>query len=607
MLTCIPFRLSENVSLVYLCYQFLLERSKAEDYNGPLCRAILETMSTFTTLTKEKLEKTHLGKLLPRFQKNGDAKTRFWIGKILNNSEIATKEETEKDTKKDSSKASGSSTTGNAASATAKKNGPEAVAGVKRPATVSSGDGTAAKKAATGSAKPAPTSAASKINGVVKKPVVASDGNKPASTAGTAATKKTVPAKSSGFFSSLQSASKKPGTSIADKSSAAGAKAGAAKVPGANSSSAPKPAFSFAETMASLTKPKEEKPKPKPEKEAPPESPEERAKRLRKEQRRKLHVQFKQGDELVSVRYFTHDPEEEIGHDSSQMRDVADVGGEGRMLKKHLNMELEDDDEGSDENENLKEYKAPTPIDFSTVPKDERERNYAPYGGGEMEPESAERAKREEYERNNLIVFYTDSSQIPPDPREPAEPYNGDQGEPLKYFGAPEEKYAARARAKRGTHQGRSYGTQPNFGQALGSQTGASAGPDISSILASLQQQPSQPSYQQPAPAAPFMGQQFMGGQQTQQQAPQASGGIDLAAILASLQGNQQQTGFGAGGAPPMSFAPQPTMYNNGNGGQHKGESSKKGHNKSMYKTKVCRFWQSGTCEKGDACTYIHE
>lgn len=62
-------RLAENVSLMYLCYQFLLERWKADDLNGGLTRAMLETMSLFATLTKEKIEKTHLNKVLHRYAK----------------------------------------------------------------------------------------------------------------------------------------------------------------------------------------------------------------------------------------------------------------------------------------------------------------------------------------------------------------------------------------------------------------------------------------------------------------------------------------------------------------------------------------------------------
>lgn len=107
---------------------------------------------------------------------------------------------------------------------------------------------------------------------------------------------------------------------------------------------APKPAFSFAETMANLNKQKETVPS-KLEEIRPPETPEEKAKRVRKEERRKLRVSFKPDDSLVQIRTFVHDPEEEIGHDDSMMRDVGDSRGEGQMLKMHKDLDLMDEEE----------------------------------------------------------------------------------------------------------------------------------------------------------------------------------------------------------------------------------------------------------------------
>ena len=80
-----------------------------------------------------------------------------------------------------------------------------------------------------------------------------------------------------------------------------------------------------------------------------PETEEQRSKRLRRESRRHLRVSFKPDDALVDVRLFTHDPDEEISREDVTMRDVDDVGGEGRMLKKHLDQMMDDDDEQSPE------------------------------------------------------------------------------------------------------------------------------------------------------------------------------------------------------------------------------------------------------------------
>lgn len=115
--------------------------------------------------------------------------------------------------------------------------------------------------------------------------------------------------------------------------------------PAAATSAAPKPLFSFAETMANLTKPKEAEIVAKTEENRTPETEDEKRKRLRKEERRKLRVSFKPDDSLTEIRLFTHDPDEELGHEDSMMRDVDDIAGEGRMLKMHKDMSLLDEDE----------------------------------------------------------------------------------------------------------------------------------------------------------------------------------------------------------------------------------------------------------------------
>ena len=103
--------------------------------------------------------------------------------------------------------------------------------------------------------------------------------------------------------------------------------------------------------MANLTKPKEAEPSTKPAENLPPETEEEKAKRLRKEKRRKLRVSFKPDDTLVDTRYFVHDPEEEVGPDDSMIRDVGDIGSEGRMLKMHKGLDEMDEDEDSTNDE----------------------------------------------------------------------------------------------------------------------------------------------------------------------------------------------------------------------------------------------------------------
>lgn len=107
---------------------------------------------------------------------------------------------------------------------------------------------------------------------------------------------------------------------------------------------APKATFSFAATMANLQKQKES-PLVKVEDNRKVETSEEKKKRLRRESRRGLRVSFKADDDLVQTRTFVHDPEEEMGHEDSQVRDVMDSKGEGQTLKMHKDVDFMDEDE----------------------------------------------------------------------------------------------------------------------------------------------------------------------------------------------------------------------------------------------------------------------
>lgn len=620
-------RLAENVSLAYVCYQFLLDRFRNDDVNCGVVKAILETMAHFTTLTEEKSEKTQLSKILPRYLKKGDARVQFWVKKINANIAQATKEAAAKGEQKSAEVASAQKP---ASSPTTKRAQPEPVAGTKRPATAQ-GEGSAPKKTATTSNRANIVVPTTKVNGAAKKTMPTSDSKTAPATGSVAAVRKTVTARPSGYFSSLQSASKKPGTSIADRSAPTTSK----QIPASRqlnkptpSSNAPaKPAFSFAETMANLARPKEEKPSAKPQQEEKPESTEERKKRLHKEERRKLRVRFADRDQLEQIRIFQSDPDEENGHDSSQLRDMSDIGGEGRVLKQHRDlMDIDDEDEAADEAEDLIEWRSPSPVDFSVVPADERARNYAPYGGGELHPDTPERAVRENYENNTLLVFYADPSEIPANPREPTDPGNDEKQGEIKQFGAPEEKFAVRARnirAHRLAHQSQHSqqinanafnpstfsGVVTNQPQQQHLPQGA---PDIQSILASLQ---AQGGYSQPQPAGPPFQQPYLNGQTTTsfQTTPatvqQPPAGLDLAAILAAINPQQQQqSGYNAGAAPAMNSASQAQQQhtqtfagNFTNFAQHDPAQN------PSYKTKVCKFFQEGRCTKGDKCTYLHE
>ncbi|KAI7452470.1 hypothetical protein KC368_g3156 [Hortaea werneckii] len=663
--------MGENASLIFVCYQFLLDRFKAEDLNGQLSRAILELLALFTTLSNATLEKTHLVKVLPRYVKMGDAKTAGYAKRITANAANATKEK-EKAANAPPSKPTTDAKTVSA-SPPQKKAEPEPVAGIKRSASTA-GDGGAQKKMALGAPKPNGALGAPKLNGAttVKKTTTTGDGAKPATTSATPATKtKQVTAKPSNFFSTLQSA-KKPGTSIKTgaPAQATGTKPAEKRTTSSTTSTAkPASTFSFAETMANLSKPKEEKPAPKPEKEAPPETPEQKAKRLRKEARRQLHVRFADSEDLVQVRYFTHDPEEELGHEDSQMRDVSDAGGEGRALKQHQDqMDVDEEDDDGDKEEgkeqSLIEFKEPLPIDFSDIDAEDRQRNYIKFGG-ELVPESSERAAREQYEANTLIVFYTDEKDIPSDPSEPANPYDGEEtAVDRKDFGMPEAQYLERARQKKASGTTQRYAdpqhAQPGYSlaqyfasrqqQPPQSQTPpahAQAPPppqqatpqfDLQSLLSNLQnvlpQQQSQPQQAPPlnsfgAAAAPVQQPQQQPFPQPQPQSTDSGQHIDLTAILAAMNTqnltSQQQPGASSSTAPMFNPAAggfqnqqQQQQQSGGSGsGNGVGNGSEppqqqkrwrdQGDKNKFFKTKVCKYWQEGRCMKGDGCTYLHE
>lgn len=604
-----------------------MDRFKAEDTNGPVSRVILEILSITTSITEEKLDKTFLGKILPRYVKSGDAKTKYYAKKVIEGATANSKGNATKPSVEPSAGVKRSSTAaGNAAPA----------APAKKPAV---------SAAATNGNKVAPKSLAT-----VKKPV---DSAKPAATtASTAATKtKTVQAKPSGFFNGLQSVGKKPGTATSDKT--------AAKPTAQRAAAAPvKPAFNLAAELANLAKPKEEpkKVEPKPDASRDNESPERKAKRAARLARGAAGVRWKEAENLVEVRYFSHDPAEELDHDASQMRDVKDVGGEGRMLKQHADMMDVDEEEDVAEDDNTKfvAFNTPSEVDFSTVDKDERDRQYYPYGGGKLQPDSRERAIREQYERDNLIVIYSSPSDIPPNPREPADPFNGEQGGPVKDFGVPPEMFAARARQR----NAKKVAQRPVPVLPSQAPAGAPSAFDIAAFsqymaaqqvpLPTQQHQPPAPLpvQQQQQPAAPFdlnailkqfqpqaaaqpPSQQPMynfqqpGYAQPQQQAPASrpNGEPDISAILAALNTSNTAQAAPAPAPPAFQFPPnfpmpfaapaeqyqqQPAQQQQQAGGNANAKEKSRPEN-PWYKTKACKYWQDGKCKKGDSCSYLHE
>jgi hypothetical protein len=499
-------------------------------------------MKTFTTMDQAMLEKTKNDKILTRFVRKGGDTIKQLAKSILDNAAACAKakrEKQEKPERQDSKDQSAPLTKPTPTVQVVISNGPS-VSGTKRPREADGGDQLVMKRSVT----PANGKATvTKPAAVIPKKAVGQNGAAQVKQEAKPKANIVTPKPTTSLFNTLMSASKKPGTSNAARAAAAAAKENA-QVKSPPRPAVARPAFSFSETMADLGKPKEPSPSKSVE-EGPPETDEERQKRLRKEERRKLRVSWKPDDSLTEIRLFTHDPDEEIGHDPSMMRDVGDVAGEGRMLKLHRNFDDDDDEEAREET--FFPYITPGLIDMEPL-GEERARNFFKTGG-EKEPESPEKLAQEQREANTLSVFHLSPADVPFSPKEPPpppadEPYNPEApfGEPEGLTKARSDRYfAARAPPPPKQHQ-------PPQQPAQILPTAPVGGVDISALLRVLQGN-QQPQQQQSQPAQPNVGDlertfnQFRNphaplaiptGQ------PAATPGLDLQKILAAMAGGQQ-------------------------------------------------------------------
>ncbi len=651
------YHLGQIKPFLYLCYQFLANRFHSKDYDGTLSAVIFETLSRCGTLTSELLEETKVIKALVSMKKHANEKHKAFIQQVIDGAAANSKKaKVNSPPRADPADAKGAKR-GAADASRAPGDSPMS----KKPKAVDSLTSAPKKENTTTTGIKITTSSGASTQ---KRP-----GEK--STPGSAPVKariNQVSNKPSGLFASLNAASKKPPPSAP---ATASTKPATASKPSTvitkdrkpATAAASKPAFSFAQTMASLLKPKEQEAAPaKSEKQLPPETPEEKAKRLRKESRRHLRVTFRPDASLVDTRYFSHAPEEDMGHEENFVRDAGDIGGEGRMFKQHKELDVdEDDDDGDFDN---KVWKEPTQVDFSVIKPEERQRNYMPFGGGENHPASPEKEANIRRENSTLMVFYSHPSDIPSTPREPAE-------EPLPVvavtnFGTPTDQCLQRCPQVPVPTTAPDFSGLENifkqFATPAANQNLVTSQPapvqnalippptlpaataDLASILSTLNGH----SAAQPQPPAP------MPMQAPVQQAPlppPMPAGLDFNAIMAMMQA---QAVSGAPlpppppglppGFPPFPFtfpaqpqqpdssayqAPQPDVgayqpqaqaqYDQqANSGTKRprddGNNNARGQGKRHkhqgerpHKVLACKFYQKGTCNKGDNCTYIHD
>ncbi|PLB34790.1 uncharacterized protein BDW47DRAFT_120038 [Aspergillus candidus] len=632
-------KLGEHPMIVASLYSFLLDQHQASKMNCPLTVNILKLLSRFVTMDEDVLSKTNIAKLLSRYVKKGSPVVKELAQKVLDNA--AARTEQKQETAKSSTK-SGSPTK------SATPAGTEQAGSKQSRESESDGQPATKRTVVTSQAKNvprAPSNAPS--NGPAKRPE-AGPADKPPTAARTQKAQVVAP-KVTNLFGTLSSASKRPGTSNAERAAAAAAKtnAGPNKKRRAVPNSCPPP-FSLGDIMAGLSKPKDPSPE-EPAEDTPPETEEEREQRLRKEARRKLRVSWKSDSELTEVRFFTHDPEEELGP-GDRSRDVGDLRGEGSALKLHRDLELDEDDDASLREENMLDYFEPSEIDYTGIGLEDQARNFFKRGGTQQ-PTSQENKAQEHREANTLMEIYAPGD-VPPSPKEPPLPSDDEPAVEVVPFGEVPDHIKARSeRYYSIVHPKPPIPAQtntpsapidiPNLLRMLGGQQQQSTPPpppqpaqtamsDLERTVSMLSQQPPQASQQQPAPVMPMpqftpdmqamfaiMNAQQQAQPALQPQVPppqQPSIPPNLAAIISQFTGQNQQNGVNSYQTHGLHEDPErkrmrETAFDGTDDERYSKRNKPNPPNKQHPKVGLvpCRYWASGKCRKGSDCTYRHD
>lgn len=408
--------LGGHQKLVLSLVNAMISSIKAGDFSGKLPKALLEIFTHFR-MTKKIAETTNFETVRKRFEDKGDDEVKDMAREIAANMKKALKSaEAETATGYTGTSAASRAKAGvkmsaDASSAKRARDDDSDSRTVKKIA-VEPGSSSLSKKLAQPKIQQpavskiiAPKGISSLLPGKarpISKPVVKADADSPSASSDDRikADVKKVVAKVEPSRSMAPKVESKPPVAKASSTSSSSALSGIASL--LDSINAPKPV----EAPVPATKETRES--------ETPEAPEEKAKRLRKEARRKLRVSWKPETELVQVRIFHKDDEEDEGRGSNLTRDAADDRSEGMVLKQRAN--VEDDDE--DDDIPYQPWLGPMEIDFSALADDVRAKNYVTRGGI-VTFKTDEQQRIAEREQRELMAIYTDIDDIPATPKSP--------------------------------------------------------------------------------------------------------------------------------------------------------------------------------------------
>ncbi|KAK3377870.1 hypothetical protein B0H63DRAFT_228103 [Podospora didyma] len=433
-------QLGEKTDLPTRILNILIRHINLNDTKSSFVKMLLRFFSRFTTVKRSKLDSWKFPSIAKKLDMNGDAEVKKLVAAIFSNAD--------ENDESDSSASDAKSTSKGVGSAAEKKKAvvtkgvskvPAATSGSKRPREDDAGGETRnSKKAATESTTNGPVASA-KAPSTTSKPVTSKTSIITAAPASSAAQPKPrtgllLPGKIRPTQKAMQKpeppktevpkslvksaavpksqpikteASKPPALKPQTVTASTSVPAKAATK--TKTAEAPPSSSRFAALLAEISEPKKVTAPVRPSV-APPdpnETKEQRERRLRKEERRRLNlkVTFRSEDRLVEIREFTRDPEEIAFSQSHGAHNVDKM--EGMALRKGHAGEIHG-----------RTWEEPNAIDLDIIPQEKRQETFATRGG--IKTFTTEQQKfMEDREAKELMVVYTTPSDIPPTPKSP--------------------------------------------------------------------------------------------------------------------------------------------------------------------------------------------